>query len=149
MVARGAAYADFDNDGDLDVLINVNNGPARLLRNDGGNRGNVVRGPDDRDGLESRRHRRARRRHRRAADGKAWQIVKTGSSFASQSELPLTFGLGAAPASMPSVSPGRAGGWIPSARPTGEPDRSTIEEGKGLVRATPIAIKTLESDRHA
>ncbi len=38
MVARGAAYADFDHDGDLDVLISTNNGPAYLFRNDGGNR---------------------------------------------------------------------------------------------------------------
>ena len=33
--ARGAAYGDYDNDGDLDLLITANNGPARLLRNDG------------------------------------------------------------------------------------------------------------------
>jgi hypothetical protein len=39
-VGRGAACADFDNDGDLDLLIvNLNDG-ARLLRNDGGNRSN-------------------------------------------------------------------------------------------------------------
>ena len=38
MVARGAAYADYDNDGDLDLVVTTNNGPARLLRNDGGNR---------------------------------------------------------------------------------------------------------------
>jgi enediyne biosynthesis protein E4 len=37
-VARGAAFADFDNDGDLDILMNVLNGTPRLLRNDGGNR---------------------------------------------------------------------------------------------------------------
>jgi hypothetical protein len=37
-VGRGAAYGDFDNDGDLDVVINNLNGPAKLLRNDGGNR---------------------------------------------------------------------------------------------------------------
>ena len=43
MVARGAAYSDFDNDGDLDVLVSVNNGPARLLRNDGGNVNNFLR----------------------------------------------------------------------------------------------------------
>ena len=36
VVARGAAYGDFDNDGDLDLLVTANNGPARLLRNDGG-----------------------------------------------------------------------------------------------------------------
>src|SRR6185503_707332 len=35
-VARGAAYGDYDNDGDPDLLIAANNGPARLLRNDGG-----------------------------------------------------------------------------------------------------------------
>ncbi len=36
-VGRGAAYADFDNDGDLDVLMNVLNDTPRLLRNDSGN----------------------------------------------------------------------------------------------------------------
>src|SRR5262249_10642581 len=36
IVARGAAYADFDHDGDLDLLITTNDGPAYLLRNDGG-----------------------------------------------------------------------------------------------------------------
>ena len=38
IVARGAAYADYDHDGDLDVLISTNDGPAYLFRNDGGNR---------------------------------------------------------------------------------------------------------------
>ena len=38
IVARGAAYADFDRDGDLDILISTNHGPAYLYRNDGGNR---------------------------------------------------------------------------------------------------------------
>ena len=38
IVARGAAYADFDQDGELDVLVTTNNGPAYLFRNDGGNR---------------------------------------------------------------------------------------------------------------
>ena len=34
MVGRGAAYADIDGDGDLDVVLTANGGPARLLRND-------------------------------------------------------------------------------------------------------------------
>src|SRR5256712_13099380 len=33
---RGAAYAEYDGDGDLDLVITDNNGAARLLRNDGG-----------------------------------------------------------------------------------------------------------------
>jgi hypothetical protein len=40
IVARGAAYADYDRDGDLDVAVTTNHGPAYLFRNDGGNRNN-------------------------------------------------------------------------------------------------------------
>jgi hypothetical protein len=42
-VGRGAAFADFDNDGDLDILMNVLDGTPRLLRNDGGNRRNWLK----------------------------------------------------------------------------------------------------------
>ncbi len=43
MVARGAAYLDFDNDGDLDLVVTTNNGPAHLFRNDNGNRNDMLR----------------------------------------------------------------------------------------------------------
>jgi len=43
VVAAAAAHGDYDGDGDLDLLVTENNGPARLLRNDGGNVNRVVR----------------------------------------------------------------------------------------------------------
>ena len=95
MVGAGAAYADYDNDGDLDVLITANNGPARLLRNDGGNRNRWLRvrtegTTSNRDGIG------AKVAGRRRGQPHQWRMVKTGSSYCSQSELPVTFGLGSA-----------------------------------------------------
>ena len=136
MVARGAAYGDYDNDGDLDVLVTVNNGPARLLRNDGGNRNNVLRvqtigTASNRDGIgahvEVSVHGGAR----------LWQIVKTGSSYASQSELPLTFGLGSA-AGVDGVRIKWPSGRVDSVGALKANQLVTIKEGAGVVRAIAI-----------
>src|SRR6185295_174346 len=92
MVGRGAAYADVDNDGDPDVVVSTNGGPARLFRNDGGEanhwlRVQTVGTASNRDGIGARVDVAAGSR-------KMSRLVKTGSSFASQGELPVTFGLG-------------------------------------------------------
>jgi hypothetical protein len=96
VVARGAAYGDFDNDGDLDVLMTTSGGPAYLLRNDGGNQLRFARfkalglggAGSNRDGIGAKVT-------VFLPDGtKQWQVVHSGSSYCSQSELPLTFGLG-------------------------------------------------------
>ena len=43
IVGRGSAYADIDGDGDLDVVLTANGGPARLFRNDGGDQNRWIR----------------------------------------------------------------------------------------------------------
>jgi hypothetical protein len=91
-VGRGAAYADFDNDGDLDLVLTANGGAARLFRNDSGNRNHWLRvrtvgTKSNRDGIGARVT-------LTTASGKPWGVVRTGSSYLSQSELVLTFGLG-------------------------------------------------------
>jgi enediyne biosynthesis protein E4 len=91
-VGRGLAYGDFDRDGDLDLLMTTNNGPAVLFRNDqaSGNRSvrfTLVGTKSNRDGIGARV---------RVFLGGTSQsrMVKTGSSYLSQSELPVTFGVG-------------------------------------------------------
>lgn len=91
IVARGAAYADYDHDGDLDLLINTNDGSAILLRNDGGNINNwlTVR----LIGTKCGRSALGAIVWVESALGKQWKAVHSGSSYCSQSDLALTFGL--------------------------------------------------------
>ena len=92
MVARGAAYTDYDADGDLDVIVTTNNGPARLLRNDGGNHNRWIRVSVI--GTRSNRNGIGTRVQAIVGDKPGpWAYVKTGSSYCSQSELPITLGL--------------------------------------------------------
>jgi enediyne biosynthesis protein E4 len=91
-VGRGLAYGDFDRDGDLDLLMTTNNGPAYLFRNDqsSGNRGIRVRligTKSNRDAIGAT----VRIFHNGQSQSR---IVRGGSSYLSQSELPVTFGLG-------------------------------------------------------
>jgi enediyne biosynthesis protein E4 len=92
IVGRGAAYADFDRDGDLDVLISTNDGPAFVFRNDGGNRNHwltirLVGTKSNRDGIGALIR-------LRSSSGSMWGTVHSGSSYCSQSDLAATFGLG-------------------------------------------------------
>ena len=93
-LGRGCAFGDFDNDGDIDVLVNNLDGPPTLLRNDGGNRNNwimikCVGTRSNRSGIGTRAAVTSGA-HRQIAE------VMSGSSYYSQSDLRLHFGLGRA-----------------------------------------------------
>ena len=94
LVARGTAYADIDLDGDPDVLVTENGGPVHLWRNDTTPAGNYLR--VTLSGTRSNRSGLDARVVVFAADRTLERRVKTGSSYLSQSEKTLTFGLGAA-----------------------------------------------------
>ena len=139
-VGRGVAYADIDNDGDLDLLLTANNGPARLLRNDNGNKNDMLRVKtvgtrSNRDGIGAKVTLTTNKNARQFA------MVKSGSSYLSQSELPLTFGLGK-PEQGKTVS-------LDIRWPSGQRDRIsdikpnqflTVKEGKGTISAQPIVF---------
>lgn len=140
IVGRGAAYGDFDNDGDLDLLIMTNNGAARLLRNDNGNQNDLLRvktvgTKSNRDGIG------ARLTLKTAAGAQLTSYVKTGSSYCSQSEFPVTFGLGKAdPAKAMRLEIAWPSGQV-DVIPDVKPDQSiTVQEGKGITASTPIVF---------
>jgi hypothetical protein len=92
MVARGAAHADFDRDGDLDIVMTNNHGPAKLLRNEGGSRNNWV--SIKAVGTKSNRSALGAIVRVHSASGRQWSTIRSGSSYCSQSDLAQTFGLG-------------------------------------------------------
>jgi hypothetical protein len=91
-VGRGLAYGDFDRDGNLDLLLTTNNGPAYLYRNENraGNRSirfHLIGTKSNRDAIGAI--------VRIFCEGQSQtRTVKGGSSYLSQSELPVTFGVG-------------------------------------------------------
>jgi hypothetical protein len=92
IVGRGSAYADIDGDGDLDVILTQNAGPPLLLRNDQ-NLGNhwirlkLVGTKSNRDAIGAVVK-------LRVGNKILTQQVMPTRGYLSQSELPITFGLG-------------------------------------------------------
>jgi hypothetical protein len=91
-VARGCAVGDFDNDGDVDVIVNNLDGPPTLLRNDGGNKNNWIMVKC----VGTKSNRSAIGTRVKVTCGEHSQIdeVMSGSSYYSQNDFRLHFGLG-------------------------------------------------------
>lgn len=91
-VGRGVACGDFDRDGNVDLLITTNNGPAYLYRNNQTAGKHSIR--FKLTGTKSNRDAIGAEVRIEAGGITQYRMVKSGSSYLSQSELPLTFGLG-------------------------------------------------------
>ncbi|MEK6611656.1 MAG: FG-GAP-like repeat-containing protein [Gemmatimonadota bacterium] len=91
-VGRGAAFADFDNDGDVDGIVTVNGGPAHLLRNDGGNQNHWLQ--VELRGSKSTRQAIGARVRLVAGGTSQSRHVGAQASYLSQNSLIETFGLG-------------------------------------------------------
>ena len=132
-VGRGAAYADIDNDGALDVLMTTNGGRVFLFHNEGvTNRSlriKLVGTKSNRDGIGA---------VITVASGgeKQSKMVRSGSSYLSQSELVASFGLGQK-TKADSVEVRWPSGQTDKLSNIGAGQKVTVEEGKGIVTSRP------------
>ena len=132
-VGRSAAYADVFNSGRLDVLLSTNAGPVYLFRNEAGTGANhgvrikLIGTKSNRDGIGAVAR-------VISAGGAQEQMLRSGSSYLSASELALTFGLGQA----------TKADAIEIQWPSGQTDKLTnvnagqtitVTEGKGVTKA--------------
>ena len=91
-VSRGAAFGDYDNDGDIDIFLNNSNQPPTLLRNEGGNNNHwliiqLVGTQSNVSGIGTEIV-------LKTGDLSLFREVRSGASYLSQSDLRVHFGLG-------------------------------------------------------
>ncbi|PYX32671.1 MAG: CRTAC1 family protein [Acidobacteria bacterium] len=128
-VARGAAYADINNDGALDILLTTNGGPVHLYGSQGGTnqslRVKLIGTKSNRDGIGAVVR-------VSAGNDKQWLTVKSGSSYLSQSELVLTFGLGSR-TKADTVEVQWPSGQVDKLSNVSSGQTVAIQEGKGVI----------------
>jgi len=138
-VARGAAYADVDNDGFLDILVTTNAGPAFLFHNEGGTnhslRLKLVGTKSNRDGIGAV----VRVTSNNGKDAQS-KMLRSGSSYLSQSELVLTFGL-AAQSKADAIEVQWPSGQVDKLSNVNAGQTITVQEAKGIVNQRPYQTK--------
>ena len=134
-VARGAAYGDFNNDGALDILVTTNGGRAWLFENEGGTNHSLRM---KLEGTKSNRDGIGAVVRVQAGGDKQWQMLRSGSSYLSQSELVLTFGLGQH-TKVDALEVQWPSGQVDKLPGTAADETITVREGKGVVNSRPYS----------
>ena len=133
-VARGAAYGDINNDGAPDIVITTNNGPAQLFLNEGATnhalRIKLVGTRSNRDGIGSVVWVQSNTTSQK-------QMLRSGSSYLSSSELVLTFGLGSSTKANV-IEIHWPSGAVTKLNNVNADQILTIREGSGIVHAEPF-----------
>ncbi len=142
-VARSTAYGDIDNDGFLDILLTTNAGPAYLFHNEGGTnhslRIKLIGTKSNRDGIDAV--------VRVSASGdKQWKMLRSGSSYLAQSELVLTFGLGAH-SKADTIEVQWPSGQVDKLANVDAGQMVTVEEGKGIVAERAYGSRKAETTK--
>jgi enediyne biosynthesis protein E4 len=141
-VGRGAAYADINNDGRLDVVLSTNGGPVYLFRNEarGSSAANrslrmkLIGSKSNRDGIGATA--------KVSVGGETQtQMLRSGSSYLSASELVLTFGL-AQREKADSIEIRWPSGQIDRLADVAGGQTVTVTEGKGISASRPYGKKT-------
>ncbi len=133
-VARGAAYGDINNDGAPDIVVTTNNGPAALFLNQGTTnhalRIKLIGTKSNRDGIGAVVS-------VKSPTTSQTQMLRSGSSYLSASELVLTFGLGTSTKAS-SIEIRWPSGAVDHLSDVSADQIVTIREGAGIVRAHPL-----------
>ncbi len=135
-VARSTAYGDINNDGFPDILLTTNAGPAYLFRNEGGTnqslRIKLVGTKSNRDGIGAVVR-------VISGDDTQWKMLRSGSSYLSQSELVLTFGLGSH-TKADAIEIQWPSGQVDKLSNVNAAQTITVQEGKGITGNRAYAV---------